>query len=228
MSDTHASFDDLWRAIVRLHNEVKGLFLLAEELELRRFRTFFQPISELRNAYEHLIRAKANEYGLDEEQNDIQYQQKSMRRTLGHEYRAFFDCADWLGVILRERIVDELRWFSNATIQSALPDYFSKYKVRIIEISEGIAEIRARKDISRERSVEPPECGPEVIDEIDGYKKALEELQAIHKAILSAMPALIEHRRKAVSSAAYEWGFKLIVAIASAVVGGLVVYWLTK
>ena len=54
-------------AIVEVHNESKALFLLCEELEPHEFRTFIQPYSELRHAYEHAVwRCMANQLQLGE------------------------------------------------------------------------------------------------------------------------------------------------------------------
>ena len=58
-----AASEDLWRQIVEVHSHAKSLFLLAEELEPDQFQEYVQPINEQRHALEHIVRARANEFG---------------------------------------------------------------------------------------------------------------------------------------------------------------------
>lgn len=141
------NFDDLWKAIIHIHNESKALFILCEEIEPHEFRSFLQPFNELRHAYEHVVRSKANEFGMGKKLSGSEYQYNSLNKALGHEYRGFFDCADWLAVILREAIIETLKPFPLSCIQAALPEYYSNYRIRIDKISKEIATIRGDKDI---------------------------------------------------------------------------------
>jgi len=212
---------ELWRAIVEVHNEAKGLFLLAEELEQEDFRDFIQPFNELRHAYEHVIRAKANELGMDGSSPDPDYQRRSLNKTLGHEYRAFFDCADWLSVILRERIQEILLPYSADCITTALPDYYAKFQPRILVITKAIAKVRGDKDISKGRA----DLGGEVresttlLHEVREYKKTLNELQEIHEQIVASIPALQECRARLRREFQKKWGWQVIAGV----IGGLVV-----
>jgi len=133
------SSGEYWKAIVEVHNESKALLLLCEELEPRQFRTFIQPYNELRHAYEHVIRCKANELCVDGRTPAEGYQSTSLGKTLAHEYRGFFDCADWLAVILRESVQDMLQPYSPSCILTSLPDYYAAVRIRVLEISEAIA-----------------------------------------------------------------------------------------
>jgi len=132
----------LWEQIVELHNETKALFLFAEEIEHEQFQDFTPPINEMRHAWEHVVRAKANEFGLDGCDFSEDYQQDCLRKALGHEYRAFFDCADWIGIILREEIHQALESYDTACIKEVLPEYYPTLRARIMEISTSIAIIR--------------------------------------------------------------------------------------
>ena len=219
------NLDDLYRAIVEVHNEAKGLFLLAEETEPHRFRSFLQPSNELRHAYEHAIRAKANEFGQDKGPVDPDYQNRSLKRTLGHEYRAFFDWADWLSVILRERIQNTLKPYNNACIVEVLPDYYPTIKPRIMEISKSIAKIRGDKDIARREEEEPSpdeiEKDPAVLSEIREYKKMVAELWDIHKKMIKAVPSLEEYRQKKEREWWKNWRWTVIGTIIATIVGGV-------
>ena len=93
-------------------------------------------------------------FGLASRGPDPDYQCRSLSKALGHEYRGFSDWADWLAIILREAISDTLKPYSTACIQASLPDYYSRDQLRVVEISEAIAQIRGDKDISRTEKVE--------------------------------------------------------------------------
>ena len=147
-----STLDDLWAQIVEVHNEAKTLFLLAEELEHEQFRDFIQPINEHRHSLEHIVRAKANSLGLDPDGTDENYQRDSLRKALGHEYRAFFDCADWIAIVLREEIDCTLRPYDTSCIKDALPSYYSGLRSRITQISTAIAQTRRKKCIQDRQS----------------------------------------------------------------------------
>jgi len=115
---------DCWAQIVEVHNEAKTLFLLAEEIEHEKFQEFLQPINEHRHSLEHIIRAKADELGVGGEPPSEEYQLDSLKKALGHEYRAFFDCADWIAVIVREDVLTTLQRYSPTCIQAVVPEYY--------------------------------------------------------------------------------------------------------
>ncbi|MEA1950851.1 MAG: hypothetical protein U9N87_05670, partial [Planctomycetota bacterium] len=70
-------------------------------------------------------------------------------KAVGHAYRAFFDAADWLGMVLREAITATLYQYAPECISAAIPDYYATMKPRIEDICGEIAQIRDDKDIGR-------------------------------------------------------------------------------
>lgn len=219
-TDIGQSIDELWRSIVEVHNESKALFLLCEEVEPRQFRAFVQPFNELRHAYEHLVRCQANKLGVDGKPPDADYQRASMGRTLGHEYRGFFDVADWLAIILRESIQNSLRTYSTACITASLPDYYSKDRVRVFEISEEIAKIRGDKDIARKKESEDDlvPMDASAVAEVRKYKAILSELREIHKKVLRAAPALEDFAQKTKKAERSKWFWAILASLATAFV----------
>jgi hypothetical protein len=218
MADTpRPNAEELWRAIVEVHNESKALFLFCEELEPRQFKTFLQPYNELRHAYEHAVRSKANELQLGKGSPSDIYQSESLGKCLAHEYRGFFDCADWLTVILRESVQETLQPYSNACIKSALPDYYSRDRIRVTELSESIAKIRGDKDIARKQESEDEvtPMAPAVLDEVRKYKEILSELRHIREKVWKALPALIDYQRKEKREGRGEWTGKWTAGIVS-------------
>ena len=178
---------DIWKKIVEVHNEAKTLFLLAQELEQDDFLEYIQPIKEHRDAYEHVVRALANRLSFEAQEPSEEYQRDSLKKALGHEYRAFFDSADWLSVLLREQITNTLNGYSRDCIDTVLPNYPSEIRIRVTEISEQVAKKRERKDISN---------ADEILTEVREYGQIVGELRDIHKQVTRAIPSL-EERRKA-------------------------------
>ena len=142
---------------------------------------------ELRHSLEHIIRAKANLYEvIAKHEDNPDYFSSSIDKAIGHEYRAFFDAADWFSISIRERIVKDITGFSPANISAVLEDYYPVWRPRIDEICQEIATIRESKDISKR---------VDLLDEVDTYRAALEELLEFHKKIQRAKPSLEEWRK---------------------------------
>jgi hypothetical protein len=234
MRDDHEpSVNDIWKAIIEVHNESKALSLLCEEIEPRQFKAFIQPYNELRHAYEHTIRCMANRFGMANKQPSESYQQRSLNKALGHEYRGFFDCADWLAIILREAVQKTLYPYSAACILASLPDYYSRDRIRILEISEEIARLRGDKDIAKqggdadereERDESAADDSLASLEQVRKYKAVLSELRAVQKKVMLAVPGLIDYKRRATRDGRRQVGVigGLILAV---VLGGVQHLW---
>ncbi len=123
--------DEYWRQFIEIHNHVKTLFLLAEELETKGYQLQFHPILEQWDALDHLVRAEARQLGViegddtDEQGNcdTTEYVTIQFDKAIAHTYQAFFDTADWLGIILRETILDTLSPYDHECIKAVIPGY---------------------------------------------------------------------------------------------------------
>lgn len=197
-----------WAGLVEIHNHAKSIFLLAEEFDPE-FLDFIQPIIEQRNAFEHIIRAKAAEISVNTEGDakSPDYIPKSFGKALGHEYRAFFDAADWFSVCIRDRIQKTLSRYSHDCISEVLPDYYPKLRPMVDKICKEIAFIRGDKDISK---------GPELLDEVRKYRVSIDELLNIYSRIEDCIPALVDWNKRNLRSALRTWLF-------GAVFGGVIV-----
>ena len=95
--------------ISQVHMYTKHYLLMAEELSEDGV-TFLQPLKEHRDAYDHLTRIYAlplkDTKGVEKEK----YIMDNLKKAFGHEYRAFFDTADWLTYICRKYIRTELSY----------------------------------------------------------------------------------------------------------------------
>lgn len=186
-----------WQKLVEIHNHAKSVFLCAEEFDPG-FQDFLQPILELRHALEHIVRAKAAELGISDGANgaDADYILHSLDKAIGHEYRAFFDAADWFSVCIRDRITKTLSRYSHECITAVLTDYYPKFRPRVDQICRNIANIRGDKDIAK---------GEEVLAEVGEYRAAIDELLYIDDRIQCCVPALTDWRRKNRRASFMKW-----------------------
>jgi len=205
-------------SICKIHEATKGLTILSEEFDSE-FLSFLQPRNELMNAYQHIIRAVSNKIGLREEKNnDVEdYTITNLGKALSHEYRAFFDTADYLSISLRKKITEELRPFSSDTIKTVLVDYYSTYRPRIDRITKEIANLRESKDIGKT---------DELLPSVERYNAELHKLLDIHSCIINAVPTLMELEKKQASKDKkgfyIKFGLVIITALATGFVSWLV------
>lgn len=174
---------DQWVKIVELHQCTKELFLLAEEHESG-FKDFLQPIQEQKHAYEHILRAQSHLLGLKTETEE--YYKKSLSKALGHEYRSFFDTADWLSMRLREKTINLLMPYTNQNISAICPEYYRAIRPRLEKINVEIAKIREEKDVANEH----------ILLGVKAYKNEIVELVGMINRIHSCIPSLEEYMNK--------------------------------
>ena len=86
----------LWKKIYQLHQKTKIYLLTAEEIS-ENGDALIQPLKEHRDAYDHIVRIFASTTKKVPEGYDYySYIKGNLEKAYGHEYRAFFDTADWL------------------------------------------------------------------------------------------------------------------------------------
>lgn len=116
------SYKNYWDDICKIHLFTKHYLLLAEEMSVDG-DLFLQPLKEHRDAYDHIIRVYAALGKKINVDNADEYMKNNMSKALGHEYRAFFDTADWLTLICRERINDLLAEKSREEVVKKYSNY---------------------------------------------------------------------------------------------------------
>ena len=134
-----------------LHILTKHYLLLAEELSEDGI-SFLQPLKEHRDAYDHFMRIFAlphrNEQEFGKNFDVVKYIEENVSKAYGHEYRAFFDTADWLTFICRKYIRQALSYHSiKKRYENDYKDY-NDIKSIINDIPYKIAKYREQKDIS--------------------------------------------------------------------------------
>ncbi len=140
-----------WQEICEIYTCTKRITLLAEEYD-KEFNSFIQPINEIKNVLDHLVRSKSVELGSVKLKNATRqskniYIHNNLEKALAHAYRAFVDTSDYFAITFREKIINTLSPFNDEVISIAFPEYYSIHRTRIDEISEKVAEFRMKKDI---------------------------------------------------------------------------------
>lgn len=169
-----------WDEICQIHLITKHYLLLAEEMSPDG-NVFLQPMKEHRDAYDHIIRVYASKFHADKNIDYQEYEKSNMSKALGHEYRAFFDTADWLTLICREEIGELLNGMSKEEIQKRYPAY-KELKRMLLDLPEEIATQRESKDIGKKKE--------SILEEIDKYVEILDKLIAHYKGLVIAIEEL--------------------------------------
>lgn len=171
--DIFKKFGKELKEIVVIHNFTKHYILLGEEFS-EDFVSYLQPIKEFRDAYEHFMRifTVCTKLNSDKNVDGEAYIRSNLNKALGHEYRAFFDVADWFAITCRKRINELLKDYSYEHICEIYPQY-PKVRIRLYEISTEIANIREQKDISSN-----------IFNEVNRYQYILVELLGYYRELL--------------------------------------------
>lgn len=157
----------------RVHTYTKHYLLIAEEIS-ESGENFLQPLKEHRDAYDHLMRIfTLTIKSVDEKFNAEEYIMDNVKKAFGHEYRAFFDMADWFTYICRKYIWEELSYSIKRKKYAEKYD-FQKTRDFINKVSYMIVKYREEKDVSNH---EP------ILSEVLKYKDTMDKLLEIYKDV---------------------------------------------
>lgn len=160
--------------ISEIHKYTKHYLLIAEEISEEGV-AFLQPMKEHRDAYDHLIRIFSLAIKeVDSKFNAEEYVLDNIRKAFGHEYRAFFDMADWFTYICRKYIREELSYSSVRKKYEEKYDDFNEVKTFINDVPFKVAKYREDKDVSND---EP------LLSEVLNYKEIMDKLLEIYKNV---------------------------------------------
>lgn len=162
-----------WDNICKIYFLTKHYLLLSEELS-EEFDTFLQPLKEHRDAFDHIARVYGS-HMLKRKIDDVEkYKEDNMNKAVGHTYRAFFDTADWLSYICRNKIRMLLSGYNKEQISERYDKYDETKKI-LESIPKEIARIRENKDLSDDESI--------LIKEVEQYSHILDQLLDIYSEI---------------------------------------------
>lgn len=167
-------FESYWHDICNIHMITKHYLLLAEEID---GKTIIQPIKEHRDAYDHIIRVYLAKYSVDSGFDDS-YLSKNMSKALGHEFRAFYDTADWFSIVIREKINEMLMGKEKDRIEKCYPGY-PILKEQLLLLPDRIAYLREHKDVGKK--------GNNLYGVVNEYSELLDSLYSSYKQLSLAL-----------------------------------------
>jgi hypothetical protein len=196
------------REIVLLYKKVKKLMIEVEEWNDK--KAFAPTLLELRSSLDHQMRFYAYKFGYKTEVQE-NYSEKNLFKSKGHLFRAGYDSLDYLSIEITESILERVEPFSTEAISKAIPEYFSKIRPEMDEISGVIADIRVEKDMDNKNS-----------QDFDRHIEAISRLRSYHTEIQTKINSLVEFegkRKSEIQSASYR---ELKLLVEGAVIGGVV------
>lgn len=208
MNDQHT--ERLWEMMREMYFRCKALIILQEEIDPE-FETFLQPVMEFRHALDHIFRSTS----VAEEGSSRDHQVEHLRKALGHIMRAFYDLADYITIVIKQKTIRLLGKYSPEVISRSLPEYYTGIRPRIDELSREIAQLRTRKGME----------DIELLPDMERYESAINELLDFLSRAEQALPALeasraTSHRRRVARS--------VFLALFSALAGALLTWLLVN
>ncbi len=137
--------------LVYIYKATKHLFILAEEVCSDEFSSYVAPILEQRDAYDHLIRIL--DYQTYQEEGRAEYAKQNVMGVISHQYRAFFDTADFLYLELRRQISKPVAEFGRGIVEEVVPEYSADLYPLLVHLPEEIMKLRSDKDIGDRKKV---------------------------------------------------------------------------
>ncbi len=200
--------------LCELYFAVKELIIYFEENNPEQ-DTDIQLINELRNAFDHLMRAFAVWLKIKQEKSPYKYIQTNIDKAFGHVYRAGYDTLDFLVLIFKEIIYKDISQYPTEAINKIIPEYYTKIRPLIYDLNEKITKYRKEKDVSSENYIQLFE-----------YIKDIKKLVEYHKEISKKIPALNEYHLKLKNEQSQEnkknWIKELTIALAGAFFGYII------
>ncbi len=142
--------ESFWSDFCYIYSQAKELYILAEEYD-DELSSFIQPIKEHKDALEHIVRAYSKYYFSSTGANNDDYIVQNLSKAVGHVFRAFYDTADILSIILRERLSLNLANHKYNEIIKIWPEY-EHNRLILIDMPKKFAKLRNDKDIAKDSS----------------------------------------------------------------------------
>jgi len=179
--------NDIWAKICKIQASLKKVVLLTEQVG--ETETLIQVTLEQRNALDHIIRATSRELKVAKmdaspAEEDANYIQENYDKALGHVYRGFFDACDWSCIVLREKVTETLQPYTTECITKVLPDYYSRLRPRLDQLTKEVSRIREAKDIADNQNIIP---------QVDTYETTIMEMIDLVDELKTKTPSLEEY-----------------------------------
>ncbi len=169
------------RKIVELYRIIKELTLFTEQVN---FKIDVQASMELRNAFDHFMRAMSSELSI-QQKKDAEYIKRQIDKVCAHVIRSGYDTLDTLGIEIKKSIIDEMRFFSLETINVVWPEYYRKERGKMMDIVGAITSARFNKD-----------SGDDDLNNFLMYAEKIKESTDMYKKLLQKKGDMIEYQKK--------------------------------
>lgn len=127
---------DYKEELQKIYSAYKKLFIQAEE-KLEDMKFFVAPMLEHRDALDHLMRYFSITNGKEITEEAL----RQLDKAVEHEFRAYFDVADYICITVRSIIAERLKGVPKRKIESVWEEYLD-IKKEIVKISDDIADVR--------------------------------------------------------------------------------------
>lgn len=195
---------ELFEEIITLYHEIKELMIYAEEIG---GESFTPATEEFRYAFDHLMRVFA--FKLDFKSVDADYVIENLKPAFSHLYRAAYNLLDYLSIVFREKVRDEMQSFSAKTLQELFPKYYQEIKPYFeVEAPKELSKLRDAKDIG-----EPNK------DDLNKYTEIAEKMASYHEEILKIKPSLLEYENKTRDEKRKSKLWQIIIPVIATVIG---------
>lgn len=177
-----------WEKYDYIYQKQKKLYILSEEYD-KDLCSFLQPMKEQKDSLDHIVRAYSSYYNLNSSsKSDDSIIKKNLDKAIGHIYRAYYDTADFLSIILRERISANLSNFTYTEVISVWSDYES-YRKKLIEFPDRMSNLRLDKGVDKGKE--------EISHKVTLYEEAITDLFNIYKIfMIEKLPILCKKYKK--------------------------------
>lgn len=203
-----ASYQKL-KALTELYQVVKELIIFFEENNPDK-KADIQPINELRNAFDHLMRAISVWIGTKQKEIPDNYIMTHIDKAFGHVYRAGYDTVDFLSLTIRGSIVKLLDNYHIDAIKTVMPEYYSRIRPDVETITSELTKYRASKDVADSDA-----------SHLIQYACRVKDLVEYNKTIIQKLPSLTEANQKIKRNGRKELAVKILIPIVTAVLGWL-------
>lgn len=177
------------------HGKAKEIAIKAESMDSFN-QSYIQPLHEFRYSLDHFMRSLEYE---DNEKNRENIK-KAIRSAIGHLQRTYSDSIEWMLVNVKEEYLVTLNDYTNAQIQQCFPEYYTKVRPALEEITKSVDEYKINKSV--EKATETDELTDNELEKTQDIadqfvsEKVAEQLQEYLDMLHNREASLIEANKK--------------------------------
>lgn len=141
---------ELFLKIIKFYSEAKVIIAYSEEIDIES-KYNIQVWKELRDAFDHLLRAFVNKTEKIE-QNAENYSLVNLEKSYAHVYRACYEVAEGAAFSLKKNILDIVSPYNPSQLATVVPNY-SDDRILIEKINSKMTIYRNKKDIGKSENI---------------------------------------------------------------------------